>query len=160
MLLTCISILAVDFWAFPREYVKCEKFGFSVMDIGVGSFIFIAGLISPQARNKPFVKGLISTFRSIVPLLTIGFVRIYLSRAVNYHSHVSEYGVHWNFFFTISTVSILSFLVPVWKPWLYFFLGVLIIMAYQYVLGQGLEDYILNAPRLDLFSANREGVCS
>ena len=51
MLLTCFSILAVDFTVYPRRFAKCETYGFSVMDIGVGAFIFAAGLTSPQARG-------------------------------------------------------------------------------------------------------------
>jgi phosphatidylinositol glycan class W len=32
--------------------------------------------------------------------------------------------------------------------------------AYQWALYYGLQDWILNAPRVDLISANKEGICS
>ena len=38
--------------------------------------------------------------------------------------------------------------------------GVLVLLAYECLLRHGLEDYIMNAPRVDLISANKEGICS
>lgn len=36
LLMTCLSILAVDFPAYPRRFAKTELFGFSLMDTGAG----------------------------------------------------------------------------------------------------------------------------
>ena len=44
MLCTCVAILAVDFPLFPRRYCKTETFGFSLMDVGVGFFMFGSGM--------------------------------------------------------------------------------------------------------------------
>ena len=38
-LLTCVTILAVDFNVFPRSNAKTENYGVSLMDLGVGFYI-------------------------------------------------------------------------------------------------------------------------
>ena len=35
---------------FPAEYHKTKDYGYSLMDTGVGSFVFMAGLVAPEAR--------------------------------------------------------------------------------------------------------------
>lgn len=37
-------------------------------------------------------------------LLLLGVLRLLSTRGVDYQSHASEYGVHWNFFFTLGTL--------------------------------------------------------
>ena len=69
------------------------------MDLGVGSFVFGRGLVN---------RGKIPSLRSNVPLLVIGFIRLALTKGIEYQEHVSEYGVHWNFFFTLAAVELLT----------------------------------------------------
>jgi hypothetical protein len=107
LLCVCVSILAVDFVVFSRRFAKTEIYGWSLMDVGVGAFIAINGGLSPESRlgtasgHKPsflFKKTVLST----IPLLVLGFQRLATVKGLNYHEHITEYGLHWNFFFTLA----------------------------------------------------------
>lgn len=171
MVVTCLAILAVDFRIFPRRFAKVETWGTSLMDVGVGSFVFSAGLVSArpvlQARlagkTSSFGSQLKSAFRASLPLLALGFVRLYSVKGLDYAEHVTEYGVHWNFFFTlallppfVAVLQSVSSVVP------YMGLGSILISGlYQTLLEfTRLKAYVLAAPRTDLLSQNREGVFS
>ncbi len=171
IVVTCLAILAVDFRIFPRRFAKVETWGTSLMDVGVGSFVFSAGLVSArpilQARlagkTSTFGSQLKSAFRSSLPLLALGFIRLYSVKGLDYAEHVTEYGVHWNFFFTlallppfVALLQSVSAVVP-YTGLVSFILSGL----YQTLLEfTRLKAYILTAPRTDLLSQNREGVFS
>ena len=87
------------------------------MDLGVGAFVFGRGLVN---------RGKIPSWRSTLPLLVIGFIRLALTKGVQYQEHVSEYGVHWNFFFTLTGV---GFLQAHSSHWIYFRAVILILVA-------------------------------
>jgi phosphatidylinositol glycan class W len=175
----------VDFGVFPRKFAKTEMFGTSVMDMGVGAFIFASAIVSRQTRRlrqdqeaswtpartsspgpeneveleeqRPtrdvrrrrtsvtrsarssskavsrqatpsvtnrslnsvmspvYISGcedmaasLFSTLIAVSPLIVLGFGRLVVHNALNYQTHVTEYGVHWNFPFTAVSVAILA----------------------------------------------------
>jgi phosphatidylinositol glycan class W len=171
MVVTCICILAVDFRLFPRRYAKVETWGTSLMDMGVGSFVYSAGVVASRpllkeradGRATPLATRLVRSLRHSLPLLALGVVRLLSVKGLDYAEHVSEYGVHWNFFFTLGFLppfvalfqSALK-LVPSYAG-----LAILLGVLYQVILETTeLKAYILAGPRTDLLSMNREGIFS
>ncbi|KAJ4821513.1 GPI-anchored wall transfer protein 1 [Rhynchospora pubera] len=159
VVVTCLCILAVDFKIFPRRYAKTETYGTGLMDLGVGSFVVTNALVSKQARDfkSSNVK---AALQSISPLILLGFGRLISTTGVDYQVHVGEYGVHWNFFFTLAAVSILSSFVRI-HPKYCGLLGFLILSGYQMILAFGLSEYLTSSKReANLISQNKEGIFS
>ncbi|KAL7090951.1 hypothetical protein ACP275_12G074800 [Erythranthe tilingii] len=159
MLATSLAILAVDFKVFPRRYAKTETYGTGLMDLGVGSFVLANSLVSRQARGSSNMT-LQNALRSTSPLIILGFARLISTSSVNYQVHVGEYGVHWNFFFTLAAVAILTFIINV-HPNYCGILGSFILIGYQALLLCGLNKYIISEERKpDIFNQNKEGIFS
>lgn len=171
MIITCLAILAVDFKIFPRRFAKVETWGTSLMDLGVGSFVFSAGVVSA----RPILKGrhagrattlsfrLYSSAKHSLPLFALGLIRIYSVKGLELAEHVTEYGVHWNFYFTLAflppSIALIESLTAI-MPWPAL-LSLLLGGIYQVFLETtSLKAFILTAPRNDLFSQNREGIFS
>jgi phosphatidylinositol glycan class W len=173
MIITCSCILAVDFPVFPRRFAKTESFGTSLMDLGVGSFVFAAGVVAARQQLKEDIQGsrsflnrLRGAMRHSLPLFALGFIRLYSVKSLDYAEHVSEYGVHWNFFFTLALLPpVMALLQPIlrWVPSYNIFAFVLAI-GYELILFcvPDMKSYIILSPRLegDWLSQNREGVFS
>ncbi|KAJ8125915.1 hypothetical protein O1611_g7723 [Lasiodiplodia mahajangana] len=171
LVLTCLAILAVDFRIFPRRFAKVETWGTSLMDLGVGSFVFSAGIVAArpllkekaEGRATPLSQRLVYSMRHSLPLLILGVVRLISVKGLDYAEHVTEYGVHWNFFFTLGFlppfVAISQSVLQVIPS--YAGLAIILGVAHQVILeSTSLKAFILTAPRTDLFSMNREGICS
>ncbi|XP_010240872.1 PREDICTED: uncharacterized protein At4g17910 isoform X2 [Nelumbo nucifera] len=159
MIVTCLCILAVDFQIFPRRYAKAETYGTGLMDLGVGSFVLANSLVSRQARNALSVKWK-TALKSTSPLLLLGVGRLIFTTGVDYQVHVGEYGVHWNFFFTLAAVSILTFIINI-HPQYCGILGSLILIGYQICLMSGLNEYVISNERaMNIISQNKEGIFS
>ncbi|XP_053560700.1 phosphatidylinositol-glycan biosynthesis class W protein-like [Bombina bombina] len=171
-LYTAVYILAVDFPIFPRRYAKTETYGTGTMDIGVGCFIFANSLVSPEAKGRGVI--LKNTFSNVTkqlfavwPLIALGLGRLISVKTLAYHEHVSEYGVHWNFFFTLAVIrvmaSLLLTLFPVQKAWI---LAITLLSCYQAALETtNLKKFILHGSdgkgtRIGFLNANREGLFS
>ncbi|XP_072302727.1 phosphatidylinositol-glycan biosynthesis class W protein [Eucyclogobius newberryi] len=165
---TAISILAVDFVVFPRRFAKTETYGTGVMDYGVGGFVFANALVCSESRRKGIpgskLKYITKQLVSVWPLVAIGLGRLISVKMTGYHEHVAEYGVHWNFFFTLALVrvaaSIFLTVMPVNQC---LFFALLIAVMYQFILNTtGLKEFIVlnNDRELDFLHANKEGVFS
>ncbi|KAH9500667.1 hypothetical protein Btru_077236 [Bulinus truncatus] len=171
VLCTAVAILAVDFPVFPRRFAKAETFGFGGMDIGVGLFVVSNAIVSPEARSR--VKDHLSirshlrrTMVSCAPLFLLGLARLMTVKGIDYPEHTTEYGVHWNFFFTLLVLkvflSVIYMFVPVNKS---AFIGLTVLFLHQSLLSNGLSFYIINGSngnrrREGLLDANREGIFS
>jgi phosphatidylinositol glycan class W len=202
--LTTIAILAVDFPLFPRRFCKTERDGYGWMDLGAASFVVIAGwtsaiggasdatssvvghdraAIAPPGSHSSSTTSTRRKFvRKCAPLLLLGIVRLATNKGLEYQEHVSEYGVHWNFFFTLCCVE--GFMV-VWRvikhEWSLvdpastakylpdFAMAMLMIVPYQLFLSSGGQEFVENSGRrcgdshgsfspCDVFVANREGI--
>ncbi|XP_019130489.2 phosphatidylinositol-glycan biosynthesis class W protein [Larimichthys crocea] len=165
---TAISILAVDFSVYPRRYAKAEIYGTGVMDFGVGAYVFANALVCPEARGKNISGSkknhITKQLLSVWPLVVLGMVRLVSVKMTGYHEHVREYGVHWNFFFTLAIVrvvtSVILAVLPARRSWIF---ALLIGGLYQLTLEtSGLKDFILynNDREKDFLHANKEGIFS
>lgn len=140
------------------------------MDMGVGSFVFSLGIISalpllksPRNRFKSVKQQLASDFRKAFPLMMLGMVRVVMVKGVEYPEHVTEYGVHWNFFFTLA---VLPFSATLSRPFAryvrYSVLGLLLTLGHQILLKMTRwQDWaIADIPRDTLLTQNKEGLTS
>lgn len=169
LVVTCTAILAVDFRIFPRRFAKVENWGTSLMDVGVGSFVFSAGVVAARPilkdqlarKSTPLGTRLYRSIQHSVPLIVLGFIRLWTVKGLDYAEHVTEYGVHWNFFFTLGFMPPFLALFQSAFQLLpsYAALAILLGSTYQIILETtSLKAYILTAKRTDLLSQNREGI--
>ncbi|XP_078657894.1 glucosaminyl-phosphatidylinositol-acyltransferase PIGW-like [Branchiostoma floridae x Branchiostoma belcheri] len=172
---TAVCILAVDFHIFPRRFAKAELYGTGLMDAGVGSFVVSNAIVSPEARGKyraarslsGKLSNIAQSVKSTAPLWMIGLSRMVAVKALDYQEHVTEYGVHWNFFFTLAVVRVLSTAVLQFAgTGMSGLLSLVLAVQYQFALSnQGLQDFVLHGSdgrgsRRGFLDANREGICS
>ncbi|KAM7536447.1 hypothetical protein Aperf_G00000086369 [Anoplocephala perfoliata] len=105
---TCICIYAVDFPIFPRRFAKTEVSGVSLMDVGVGMIAVAIGVSNvtfldiAQTKSRKKMLGILT--RATIPCLIIGLIRMVTVKSLGYPEHETEYGIHWNFFFTLAFI--------------------------------------------------------
>jgi glucosaminylphosphatidylinositol acyltransferase len=191
--LTCVAILAVDFPLFPRRLAKTEVYGYGWMDLGAASFVIAAGIVSPPAKRRQGGipadgavvprgggKKALLPLQRILPVLFMGTLRLVTHKNIDYQEHASEYGVHWNFFFTLAVLTLLSSsMMPLSHNRPTLLLPCIVMVLYQVaLLRYGGQEWIETAPRYcsrdddddrggilltrsllcDLWVANREGI--
>lgn len=182
MMVTCLSILAVDFHAFPRKYAKTEHFGTGFMDAGVGSIVlcssFVLGLrakssdvdgsVRRDARSRQRrsnMAGIWSRYgnrtRRVGLLLLLGLGRPTIISYMGYQQHVGEYGLHWNFFLTLAVLQVCRPLLPV-SGKAALSLGTVILITHQTLLSQfGLNELVHSESRgSNIVIQNKEGLIS
>jgi phosphatidylinositol glycan class W len=175
-LLTTIAILAVDFPLFPRRYCKTETMGYGWMDLGAASFVIIAGWTCALSSHNSSRGSSMKAIKKCTPLFLLGVIRLLTNKGLEYQEHVSEYGVHWNFFFTLCFME--AFMIG-WKRAKCLFsskipldgiVALATMISYQIYLSFGGQDFIENGERrctsdlneawtlCNVFYANREGI--
>lgn len=163
MILSVIAILAVDFQQFPRRFAKTETTGTSLMDAGVGTLIVGMGLStsspssSPNNNKRTPLKKLI---RKVAPVVLLGIGRACFVEFSQYQHNPSEYGVHWNFFLTLSALPCINWILLPLNP---LAVGAFVGVAYQIMLTSfGFGDWV-NEEHLsykNIIYANKEGILS
>ncbi|KAK6204839.1 GWT1-domain-containing protein [Scheffersomyces amazonensis] len=173
LIITNLAILAVDFNIFPRRFAKVETWGTSLMDLGVGSFVFSMGLVNSRSLMKQeSYKFSWNSYLSIVkrsiiksiPILFLGIARLVSVKSLEYQEHVSEYGIHWNFFITLGFLPILlGILDPILNLFPRAIVAFVIAGTYEVILqNTNLLHYILTSEnRLNnIITMNKEGIFS
>ena len=80
---------------------------------GVGLFVCLHGVVAREVRTPmrvtvgQYFSGIFSIIQSVIPLVVLGYARLAATWGVQYQEHTSEYGVHWNFFFTLAVVKVM-----------------------------------------------------
>lgn len=177
LIITNLAILAVDFKIFPRRFAKVETWGTSLMDLGVGSFVFSMGLVNSRSLIKSYsgnntyqfnINTYINTIgKNIIksiPLLILGLIRLISVKQLDYQEHMTEYGIHWNFFITLGLLPImLALLDPLLQIFPRALIAFGITLAYELLLNKTdllrfvlVEDNRFN----NLVTMNKEGICS
>lgn len=157
-IITIVAILAVDFQIFPRRFAKTETFGYSLMDVGVGLFVFTNGIVAYEINKRP--QPLLKSVMSTIPLWALGSARFFITKEIDYQMHISEYGVHWNFFITLAVTKILcSCILSLISADHSLVISIIVLTLHEILLQSGLSTWVLSdIPRDTFVTANREGI--
>ncbi|KAK4470114.1 hypothetical protein MN116_005698, partial [Schistosoma mekongi] len=119
--ISCIMIYAIDLPICPRRLAKSELNGLGLMDVGTGMFIVASSISGSKVIWFMNIYGVSKRFfncalNSVVPCLVLGILRTLFIQASNYHQSITEYGVHWNFFYTIAIIRAISLIATTENP--------------------------------------------
>lgn len=174
VVITNLAILAVDFHLFPRRFAKVETWGTSLMDLGVGLFVFSMGLANSRAvikkslqrntKREPYLALVAKNTVKALPVLALGLIRLVSVKSLEYQEHVTEYGVHWNFFMTLGLLPVLMGLLdPILETVPRFLVALGLGVVYEVMLTRfGVSKFILDESnrKTNLFTMNKEGIFS
>ncbi|KAF7256274.1 hypothetical protein EG68_06122 [Paragonimus skrjabini miyazakii] len=93
------------------------------MDTGTGFAVALSALAGTRTMldSRKSANMRLMIYRSVLPLFSMGAVRTCAVCLLRYHQSPMEYGLHWNFFFTIAFVRFFSIVItanPFSKQWL------------------------------------------
>lgn len=124
-------------------------------------------MVSTACTSK-FARGVVTGgFREAFSIkrfavLLLGVSRLISVKVLNYQEHVSEYGVHWNFFVTLYCVWVVADILHSYLTRKAIsFLAVALLIGYQIFLNIfGGTQYIFDSSRGSFVDANKEGIFS
>jgi GWT1 len=102
MIQTTICIFLCDFSFWVKKFGKSELYGLTLMDLGIGGFIFNTGMLSCKMKLGKIKH-------TIIILLVLGFIRLFAIKVFQLEVNPTEYGYHWNFYFTLAFLNILFY---------------------------------------------------
>jgi glucosaminylphosphatidylinositol acyltransferase len=144
-----LAIYAVDFSIFHPSLGKTDFFGLSLMDMGVGSFMYNAGLTSSVKTKEKYIRA--SAF-----LALLGSIRYLTVKLCGIKANPREYGAHSNFYFILALVNLLYNLL---KSENNFAVGILLTLFYELVLQTtSLPVMLLSDDRRNCIEANKESL--
>ena len=73
-----------------------------------GAFVASNAMASSDAKSTEMKLNRLILTKSL-PLLVVGIIRWASTAAMGYHVDASEYGVHWNFFFSLFVVKVAGY---------------------------------------------------
>ena len=141
-----------------------------------GAFVASNAMASSDAKSTT-MKLNRSIITNSLPLLVVGIIRWACTAAIGYHVDVTEYGVHWNFFFsllvvkiagnedhdfnfTVYTLFIGQTLIRCFRRVPPLILGIIVITAYEFIIRyNGFDEIILARKasiRTTFFLANKD----
>lgn len=103
---TTICIFLCDFNFWNPVFSKNDHFSVGLMDLGVGCFIFNTAVLSSKISRLKLLK-------NSMMMLALGFIRLGVVKIFQLDVNPNEYGYHWNFYFTLSIVTLLYLLIDV-----------------------------------------------
>ncbi|CAG9768925.1 unnamed protein product [Ceutorhynchus assimilis] len=159
-LISVIAILAVDFKVFPSKYSKTHLTGFSLMDVGVGLYVFANAIVAPEVKGKK--DSIQNSIRGSAILIIIGLLRLVSTKLTHYKVSSSEYGVHWNFFITLAFTKIFSSCILNVINVKYIFLNAsMLTFAHETLLQMSFKQWVFQSDiRNNFLDANKEGIVS
>ncbi|XP_066249696.1 uncharacterized protein [Euwallacea similis] len=159
-MISVIAILAVDFDIFPSRYSKTHRTGFSLMDVGVGLYVFANAIVAPEVRGKR--DSIKSSIKGSMILLILGIIRLVLTKVTHYKVSDSEYGVHWNFFITLAFIKIFSSCILCIIKVKYIFINATALtIAHEVLIQYSFKHWVFDLDdRKSFINANKEGLVS
>lgn len=146
---TTICIFLCDFKFWPSQFSKNDEFSIGLMDLGVGCFIFVGGVISCKVSTR-------KTIQDAALLFLLGLVRLFAIDAFHLDVNPNEYGIHLNFYFILSIVKVIFLLINSSRNLI---VGITLLIGYE-LFSERISLIIFLGGRSNFFLQNKEGLFS